>query len=79
MRRSTFSIAEEQTDFEFCSIAKAYDQAKRKNKNCACTWRKDWFEKSFAGKIQKEKTNQICYGTNIPLKDVVLWLATLAK
>ena len=30
MRRTTFSIAEEQTDFEFCSIAQAYDKAKKK-------------------------------------------------
>ena len=30
-------------------------------------------------KFKKKKTNQICYGTNIALKDVVLWLATLAK
>ena len=32
MRRTTFSIAEEQTAFEFCSIAQAYDKAKRKIK-----------------------------------------------
>ena len=36
-------------------------------------------KKGLQGKFKQKKTNQLSYGMNIALKDVVLWLATLAK